>query len=85
MVKFRTIRGFLAALTVAAALTTVLPAQFPDSAKLLAAQREALKKLANMDGVWRGEAWTLFPTGEKHVITRVGDTDWPSAGAVSPQ
>lgn len=70
MVNFRIIRGFLAALTIAAALTTVLPAQFPDSAKLLASQGEALKKLAYMDGVWRGEAWTLLPTGEKHVITQ---------------
>jgi hypothetical protein len=42
----------------------------PDSAKLIAAQQEALAKLAFMDGVWRGTAWTLLPSGEKHTITQ---------------
>jgi hypothetical protein len=42
----------------------------PDSAALLAAQREALKKLAFMDGVWRGPAWTIVPAGERHEVTQ---------------
>lgn len=29
----------------------------------LAPQREAMKKLSMFDGVWRGPAWTLTPTG----------------------
>jgi hypothetical protein len=42
----------------------------PDSAALLAAQREAMKPLAIMDGVWRGPAWTILPSGEKHNVTQ---------------
>src|SRR6185295_9253175 len=42
----------------------------PDSAKLIAAQREAMVPLAFMDGMWRGPAWTILPSGEKHTITQ---------------
>jgi hypothetical protein len=42
----------------------------PDPATLIAAQREAMAPLAMMDGVWRGPAWTLLPSGEKHMITQ---------------
>jgi hypothetical protein len=42
----------------------------PDPATLLAAQREALGRLAFMDGVWRGSAWTILPSGEKHEVTQ---------------
>lgn len=42
----------------------------PDPAKLLSAQKEAMAKLSFMDGVWRGSAWTLLPSGEKHTITQ---------------
>jgi hypothetical protein len=42
----------------------------PDPATLIAAQKEALVKLAFMDGVWRGPAWTILPSGEKHNITQ---------------
>ena len=45
-------------------------AQFPDPAKQIAAQREAMKPLAMMDGVWRGPAWTILPSGQKHNITQ---------------
>lgn len=47
----------------------------PDPAVLMAAQREAMKPLAILDGVWRGTAWTILPNGEKHTVThteRVG-------------
>lgn len=27
-------------------------------------------KLSFMDGAWRGTAWTILPTGEKHTITQ---------------
>jgi hypothetical protein len=42
----------------------------PDAAVLLAAQKDALKAFAAMDGVWRGPAWTILPNGEKHTITQ---------------
>lgn len=42
----------------------------PDPAKLMAAQREAMASLAFMDGVWRGTAWTILPSGEKHTLTQ---------------
>lgn len=42
----------------------------PDAAALIAAQRDAMKSLAFMDGVWRGPAWTLLPNGTKHEITQ---------------
>src|SRR5262245_9779510 len=43
-------------------------AQFPDPAARIAAQREAMTRLAFMDGVWRGPAWTLSPAGRSELI-----------------
>ncbi len=37
----------------------------PDPAALIAAQKEAMAALKPMQGVWRGPAWILAPTGEK--------------------
>jgi hypothetical protein len=42
----------------------------PDTAALLAVQREAMKQFQAMDGVWRGTAVTVRPGGEKHEITQ---------------
>jgi hypothetical protein len=42
----------------------------PDPGPLLAAQREAMAALKSMNGVWRGSAWTLRPSGEKHSIVQ---------------
>ncbi|MDQ2944650.1 MAG: DUF1579 domain-containing protein, partial [Acidobacteriota bacterium] len=42
----------------------------PDAAALIAAQKQAMAPLAFMDGVWRGPAWTILPSGEKHTITQ---------------
>lgn len=42
----------------------------PSPAALIAAQREAMVRLAYMDGVWRGPAWTILPAGDKHSITQ---------------
>jgi hypothetical protein len=50
--------------------STALAQGRPDSAALIAAQREAMKALAFMDGAWRGPAWTLLPSGTKHEITQ---------------
>jgi hypothetical protein len=41
-----------------------------DPGSLIAAQKNALASLAFMDGVWRGPAWTMLPSGEKHNITQ---------------
>ena len=41
-----------------------------DPATLIKAQREAMARLSMMDGVWRGQAWTILPSGEKHTITQ---------------
>jgi len=41
----------------------------PDPAATLAAQRAAMAPLARLDGVWRGPAWTLLPSG-RHEITQ---------------
>src|SRR5262249_59043420 len=46
------------------------PQERADPAALIAAQREAMAPLAYMDGVWRGSAWTVLPSGEKHDITQ---------------
>lgn len=37
----------------------------PDPAALIAAQREAMVPLGYMDGVWRGPAWIMLPSGKK--------------------
>lgn len=42
----------------------------PDSAALMAEQKEAMAALAFMDGAWRGSAWTMLPSGEKHRLTQ---------------
>src|SRR5207237_3361966 len=41
-----------------------------DPATLIAAQREAMVRLSVMDGVWRGPAWTILPSGGKRNITQ---------------
>jgi hypothetical protein len=61
----------VAILMATAGLTLPASAQGrPDPAALVAAQREGMAKLAFMDGVWRGPAWTILPSGEKHTITQ---------------
>ncbi|MGZ8255217.1 MAG: DUF1579 domain-containing protein [Burkholderiaceae bacterium] len=44
--------------------------QVPDAAALIALQRDAMKPLAGMNGVWRGQATTLLPGGERRTITQ---------------
>lgn len=62
---------FHAAILVAAFFTGAAFAQARhDPEAAMAAQREAMKALAAMDGVWRGSAWTLLPSGEKRTIVQ---------------
>jgi hypothetical protein len=60
--------------TAAAALLAIaMPAAAqrpPDAEALAAAQRAAASRLAAMDGVWRGPAWTLTPDGKRHEIVQ---------------
>ena len=51
-------------------LTVPAMAQRPDSARLLAEQRDAMKALAFMDGVWRGPAETVIGEGKTHRVTQ---------------
>jgi hypothetical protein len=51
-------------------LYTALGQERSDPATLIAAQREAMAPLAYMNGVWRGPAWTILPSGQKHNITQ---------------
>jgi hypothetical protein len=68
---FIALRALAAALLMVVGLSTIALAQERASpATLIAAQREAMLRLAYMDGVWRGPAWTILPSGEKHSITQ---------------
>jgi hypothetical protein len=59
------------ALMMMVGVSLAAPAQErPSPAALIAAQRDAMVRLAYMDGVWRGPAWTILPSGEKHTITQ---------------
>jgi hypothetical protein len=59
---------FLAFLGVTA--RPALAQQRPDPATLLAAERQALARLSFMDGIWRGAAANILPSGQKHEITQ---------------
>jgi hypothetical protein len=66
-------RALALAFTLAAsgfATTTLHAQERPNPAVLMAAQRDAMKAFAMMDGVWRGGAWTILPNGTKHEITQ---------------
>ena len=65
----RSITALLLTFAALAPLSAVAQGR-PDPAPLMAAQREAMAALQAMNGVWRGPAWTLLPTGEKHHIVQ---------------
>ena len=60
----------LACLFLSAGAARAADAERPDPAALLAAQRSALVPLSFMDGVWRGNAWTVLASGEKHQVVQ---------------
>jgi hypothetical protein len=43
-------------------------AQAPDVGARIAAQREGMKKLSFLDGVWRGPATAMTPTGPHNIV-----------------
>lgn len=63
-------RLILALLLITSALTVSAFGQRPDPETLLKPQRDAMAALSMMDGMWRGQAWALSPTGEKHEVTQ---------------
>jgi hypothetical protein len=65
LMKIRIAVFFVLVITVVAAAQ-----ERPDPSALIAAQKEAMAPLAYMDGVWRGPAWTILQSGEKHNITQ---------------
>ena len=68
MIRFRTAA---IALVATVGFSTIAAGQGrPDPAKLIAAQQQAMAKLSFMDGIWRGTAWTMLPSGEKHTVTQ---------------
>lgn len=66
----RDIRHFVLCMGLCALSAVPAPGQDPVASALLASQREAMKKLAFMDGTWRGPAWTIVSGGKKHHITQ---------------
>ena len=48
-----------------AAIAGEAAAQRPDPAATMAAQKAAMARLARLDGVWRGPAWTFLASGAK--------------------
>lgn len=61
----------LTAVSIAWVVPGVVAAQGrPDPKALIAAQKAAMDTLKIMDGVWRGTAWTLLDSGQKHTITQ---------------
>ena len=69
----RSIRNLIAAVSMAAvglSGSTAFGQGRPDTKTLISAQRDALKQFAYMDGVWRGPAWTILASGQRHEITQ---------------
>ena len=50
--------------------TPALAQMPPNADSLLVVQRAMLAKLSFMDGVWRGQATTTLPSGEKKTVTQ---------------
>jgi len=69
-VSIRTLVGALSIAVFALSGSAASGQGRPDSAAMISAQRDALKRLANMDGVWRGPAWTILASGQRHDITQ---------------
>lgn len=52
-------------------ITAAAFGQTPSDPKaLISAQREAMSPLSWMNGEWRGPAWTILPSGQKHEVTQ---------------
>jgi hypothetical protein len=61
----------VSSLIAAALLLAALPAAGqvpPNAAARMAAQHAAMARIAHLDGIWRGPAWSLTPAGRREVI-----------------
>ena len=58
-------RPLLTAVAALVAVSSPALSQRPNPDVLVAAQKEAMKPFAALDGVWRGTAWTLLENGKK--------------------
>jgi len=61
----------VSSLIAAALLLAAIPAAAqvpPNAAARIAAQRAAMARIAYMNGVWRGPAWSLTPAGRREII-----------------
>lgn len=65
---------FLLPLALAAASVPALSAQAPDFEARMEKQRDAMRILSMLDGIWRGPAWALTPSGRQELVQneRVG-------------
>jgi hypothetical protein len=62
-------RRLFTALAATLSLAVATPALAQgDPGPLIAAQTEAMKPLAVLDGVWRGPAWTMEPSGKRRDV-----------------
>ena len=61
--------AFVLTMTVGASFTALAQGR-PDPGALIETQRAAMAPLSFMDGIWRGPAWTILPSGEKHTLTQ---------------
>ena len=68
--SFRTLAVLAMVCAVATAPQAASAQAQPDSAALIVAQRDAMTRFAYMDGVWRGPAWTILPSGQRHDVTQ---------------
>lgn len=62
-------------LALVASLVLALPADAVgqpgfNPAAAMTAQRDAMRALAALDGVWRGPGWSIDPSGERHTVTQ---------------
>lgn len=68
---FRYRLAMLSILLMISVVSMAALAQGPqDPAALIKAQREAMAPLAFLDGMWRGPATTILPSGEKRTLTQ---------------
>jgi hypothetical protein len=56
------------ALSVVVIVSSAMSQGRPDPQETIAAQKEAMMRFAIMDGAWRGEGWTMLPSGEKREL-----------------
>jgi hypothetical protein len=57
-------------LSVVTIIVTAISQDRPDPKATLTAEKQAMMRFAMMDGAWRGQGWTILPSGERHELTQ---------------